>query len=70
MKEKEWINEKRFLMSNDEPIRLYDLAEFFAFCEKKSEETEIVIYADNKIMAETCREYKGATWNENKEIFA
>lgn len=61
---KEWINEKRFLMSNDEPIRLYDLAEFFAFCEEKSEETEIVIYADNKIMAETCREYKGATWNE------
>lgn len=67
---KEWIEEKRFLMNNDEPIRLYDLAEFFAFCEKKSEETETVIYVDNKIMAETCREYKGATWNENKEIFA
>ena len=61
---KEWIKEKRFLMSNDETIRLYDLAEFFAFCEEKSEETEMVILADNKIMAKTCREYKGATWNE------
>ena len=61
---KEWIEEKRFLMSNDETIRLYDLAEFFAFCEEKSEETEMVILADNKIMAEACREYKGVIRNE------
>lgn len=63
---KEWIEEKRFLMNNDEPIRLYDLAEFFAFCEKKSEETEMVICADNKIVAEMCKEHEGATWNEKK----
>lgn len=48
---KEWIEEKRFLMNNDEPIRLYDLAEFFAFCEEKSEETEIVNYGHTEAFA-------------------
>ena len=55
---REWLREERFLMAEDEPIRVCDLAEFFEFCQKKSEETEMVIYADNKVLAAACRGYE------------